>query len=56
MSYYETQTVSAFVNYNGIKTLLANGSNTFPSKGKLIFSNGSKGQPKNPPDCSISCS
>ena len=55
MSYYETQTFSAVVESNGIKTLSANDSSTFPSKGKLIFSISPKGQPKNPPDCPISC-
>ena len=41
------------VNPNGIRTLLANGLNTFPIKGKPVFSNGPKSLPKNFPDCPI---
>ena len=40
---------------NGIKTLLANGLRTFPIKGNAVFSNGSKGLPKNLLDCPIWC-
>ena len=43
------------INPNGIKTFLANGFSTFPIKGNPFFSNGSKGLPKNPPDCTILC-
>ena len=46
---------AAAVNPNGIKTLLANGLNTFPIKGDPVFSNDSKSLPKNPPDCPILC-
>ena len=40
---------AAAVNPNGIKTLLANGLSAFPIKGNLVFSNGPKSLPKNPP-------
>ena len=40
---------------NGIKTLLANGSSTFPIKDNPVYSNGPKILPKNPPDCFILC-
>ena len=43
------------VNSNGIKTLLANGSSTFPIKGNPDFSNGPKTQTKYPPHCLILC-
>ena len=46
---------AAAVNPNGIKTLLANGLNTFPIKGNPFFSNGPKILPRNPPDCPILC-
>ena len=46
---------AAAVNRNGVKTLLANGSNTFFIKGKLIFSNGPKILTKIPPDYPILC-
>ena len=38
------------VDPNAIKTLLANAINTFSIKGNPVFSNGSKGLPKNYPD------
>ena len=41
------------VNLNGIKKLLANGLNTFFIKDKTVFSNESKGLPKNFSDCLI---
>ena len=47
---------AAAVNPNSIKSLLANGLSTFPIKGNPVFSNGSKGLPKNPPDYPILCS
>ena len=43
----------AAVNPNGYKTLLANGLSTFFINGKLVFSNGPRGLPRNPPDCTI---
>ena len=43
------------VDPNAIKMLLANAINTFPIKGNPVFSNGSKGLPKNYPDWLISC-
>ena len=49
------QEIFLFVNPNGIKTLLTNLLSTFPIKGDLIFSNGPKRLPKNPPDCPILC-
>ena len=49
------QEILLFVNPNGIKTLLINLLSTFPIKGDLIFSNGPKRLPKNPPDCPILC-
>ena len=42
---------AAVVNPNGIKTLLANGLNTFSIKGNPVFNIGPKGLPKNPFDC-----
>ena len=39
----------------GIKTLLANGLSSFPTKGNPVFSNGPKSLPKNPRDCPILC-
>ena len=36
-----------------LKTLLANGFNTFFIKGNPVFSNGPKIPPKNPPNCPI---
>ena len=44
---------AALVNPNGIKTLLANGYRKFFIKGRLVFKNGPRGLPKNPPDCTI---
>ena len=41
------------VNPNGIKTLLANGFNTFFIQSNPVFSTGPKSLPKNPPDCPI---
>ena len=38
-----------------IKTLLASGLSTFFIKSNLVFSNGPKSLPKNPPDCPILC-
>ena len=38
------------VNPKGIKTLLANGLITFFINGSLVFSNGPKRLPRNPPD------
>ena len=47
---------AAAVNPNGIKTLLVNGLSTNGFiKGKLVFINGLKSLPKNPPDCPILC-
>ena len=46
---------AAVVNPNGIKTLLANGLNTFSIKGNPVFNIGPKGLPKNPFDCFIWC-
>ena len=43
------------VDPNGIKTLLANNLGILPIKGNLVFINGTKNLPKNPPDCSILC-
>ena len=45
---------AAAVTSNDVKTLLANGLNTFLIKGNPNFSNGSKSLPKSPPDCTIS--
>ena len=45
----------AAVNPNDIRTLLANGFNTFFIKYGPVFSNGPKSLPKNPPDCPILC-
>ena len=44
---------AAAVNYNGIKTLLANGGSTFFINGKTIFSNESRNLARNSPDCII---
>ena len=44
---------AAAVNYNGIKTLLANGLGTLFIKGNPVLSNGPKSISKNPPDCTI---
>ena len=41
---------AAAVNPNRIKTLLANGLITFFINGNLVFSNGAKSLPRNPPD------
>ena len=41
---------AAAVNPNGIKTVLANGSSTFPIKDNPLFSNGPESLPKNSPD------
>ena len=41
------------VNYNGIKTLLANDGSSFFINGKPIFSNESRNLPRNSPDCII---
>ena len=48
---------AAAVDPNGSKTLLANIVSTFfiKSKTKLVFSNGPKSLPKNPPDCLVLC-
>ena len=45
---------AAAVTSNDVKTLLANGLNTFLIKGNPNFSNGPKRLPKSPPDCTIS--
>ena len=47
---------AAAVYPNGIKTLLANGLTTFTINGNLVFSNGPKSLPKNPPVCFTLCS
>ena len=47
--------VTAAVNRNSIKTLLANGLSKFPINGNPVSSNGSKSLPENPPDCPILC-
>ena len=44
---------AATVNHNGIKTLLANGVITFFINGNLVFSNGPRSLPRNPPNCTI---
>ena len=44
---------AADLNPNGIKTLLANDFSTFLIKGNLVFNNGPKSLPKNPPDFPI---
>ena len=44
---------AAAVNPNKIKQLLVNGLSKFFIKGNLVFSNGPKRLPKNPPDCPI---
>ena len=44
---------AAAVNPRGIKTLLANGLNTFFINGNPVFSNGPKSLLRNPPDCII---
>ena len=44
---------AATVNPEGIKTLLANGLITFFINGNLVFSNGPRSLPRNPPDCII---
>ena len=44
---------AAAVNYNGIKTLLANDGSSFFINGKPIFSNKSRNLPRNSPDCII---
>ena len=46
---------AAAVNPTGIKTLLANGLNTFSIKGNPAFSNGPKSLPKNPSDYPMLC-
>ena len=46
---------TAAVNPTGIKTLLANGLNTFSIKGNPVFSNGPKSLPKNPSDYPMLC-
>ena len=46
---------AAAVNPTGIRTLLANGLNTFSIKGNPVFSNGPKSLPKNPSDYPMSC-
>ena len=46
---------AAAINPNGIKTVLANGFNTFFIKSKAAFDNGPKNPPKNPPDCPVLC-
>ena len=42
---------TATVYPNGIKTLLANGLITFFINGNIVFSNGPRSLPRNPPDC-----
>ena len=44
---------AAATNPIGIKTLLANGLNTFFNKGRLIFNNDLRNVPRNPPDGTI---
>ena len=44
---------AAAVNINEIKALLANGLSTFFIKGNLVFSNGPRSLPKNPPGWTI---
>ena len=44
---------AAAVNPNGIKTLLANGFITFYINGNLVYNNGPRSLPRNPPDCII---
>ena len=44
---------AAAVNHKWIKTLLANAFITFFIKGNLVFSNGPRSLPRNPPDCII---
>ena len=46
---------TAAINYNGIKTVLANGLSIFFNKGNPIFSNGPKSLPKNSPNCANLC-
>ena len=46
---------AATVNPNSIKMTLANGLSTFFIKGNVIFSNGPKSLPRNPPECPILC-
>ena len=43
----------AAVNPEGIKTLSANGLIIFFIKNNPVFSNGPRGLPRNPPDCTI---
>ena len=40
---------TAAVNFNGIKTLLANGLSAFPIKCNSVFGNGPKSLPRKPP-------
>ena len=46
-------TDAAAVNPNGIKILLANSLITFFIYGSLVFNNGPRSLPGNPPDCII---
>ena len=46
---------AAAVNPSHVKMHLANGLSTDPIKGNLVFNNGPKTPPKNPPDCLILC-
>ena len=48
-----TSVAATTINFNSIKTLLADGFNTFFIKGKPVFRNGLKILPTNPPDCLI---
>ena len=44
---------AAAVNPNGIRKFLANGLITFFINDNPVFSNGTSGLPRNPPDCTI---
>ena len=46
---------AAAVHHKGMKTLLDNSISTLPIKRKAVFSNGSRGLLKNPPDFPILC-
>ena len=46
---------AAAVNHNRIKTPLADGLGTFFIKDNLVFSNGPKSLPNNPPNYNILC-
>ena len=47
---------TAAVNPNRIKTIRASDLSTFPTKGKLGFSNGPASLIRNPSDCPVLCS